>query len=156
MIILYEHLEFDPIKEPWNIYKLADGSLLKTRFILVNVIMEGVDEAKNPVYFTNSDNVVGIAAPKEILGEPSGKFYTSEDRIDAIVDESINFETKSETWNEYKFSDGTTFKVKLVLTKVAKTSLYDSKGQPLYLVKTQPLYDVSVPNELRQKLKKLG
>lgn len=152
---LREIIDFEVVKEPWNIYKLQDETILKTRFILINVVMEGIDEAKNPIYYINSDTVLGVISPDSLIGEPSEKRYTSEERVDAIEQE-LNFEQIHEEWNEYQLKDDVTLKVKLVLTKVARTSLRDSRGQPVYLVSNQPLTNAVIPKELREKLKSLS
>jgi hypothetical protein len=145
-------IDFRAIEEPWNLYKLKDDTLVKTRFILITTIFEGVDEALGPKYSINSDTVIGIIAPQSLMSKPSEKSYTLEERVDAIEQE-LAFEVVKEEWSKYEFDDGATFKAKPVLTKVARTSLYDSRGQPIYLVNTQPIVDISVPKELREKLK---
>jgi len=143
-------VDFKAIKEPWNIYELADGTTLKTRFILTKVLVDGLDMAKSPVYSVNSQNVVGAFAREERLGEPSKRGYTPQERIDAI-EEEVEFTTKKEEWNVYEFSDGTTARIKLVLTSVARTSLFDSNGEPIYLINAQPIFSGSIPKETRQK-----
>ena len=144
-------IDFEAVKEPWNIYKLEDETILKTRLVLISVVMEGLDEFGNPRYGANSDSVIGVIVPDSLLGEPSHKRYTVKERMDALEKE-MAFEPIQEEWNEYKLKDGTTMKMKLVLVKVARTSLRDERGQPLYLVNTQPLVDISIPRELREKL----
>lgn len=151
---LNKYIKFEAIKEPWNIYKLKDDTLVKTRFILIHAVFEGVDEAINPKYSVNADTVMGIIVPESLRGKPSEKSYTAEERVDAIEQE-LDFEVVKEEWSEYRFDDGTIFKVKQVLTKAAKTSLYDSRGDPLYLINNQPMMDISVPKEVREKLKAL-
>lgn len=149
---LWEYMDFEAVKEPWNVYKLQDETVLKLRVIIISVIMEGVDEAKSPLYSANSDTLVGIFAPQSLIGEPSERRYTLEERVDAIEQE-LKFETIREEWAEYKLKDGSTLEVKPVLTKVAKTSLYDPKGMPLYLINSQPVTRMSIPKELREKLR---
>lgn len=139
-----ESIEFEIIKEPWNKYKLEDSTIIKTRFILIHVVKEGVDESGGPIYNFNSDNVVGAVAPKELIGTPSNRTYTLEERMSSIEKE-LSFETIQEDWNEYKLADEVILKVKLVLIKVAKTSLRDGRGQPLYLVNNQPLFNFIIP-----------
>jgi len=139
---LSESLEFDIIKEPWNKYKLEDGTIIKTRFILINVVKEGTDETGKPIYNFNSDNVLGALAPKELLGTPSDKAYTIAERTSSIEKE-LTFETIQEDWNEYKLSDGSIMKIKLVLVNATRTSLRDKRGQPVYLLNNQPLYNVT-------------
>jgi len=151
---LTEYRDFKIIRELWNVYLLSDNAILKTRLILIKVIFEGIDEANNPIYLMNSDNVVGVLSPEGALGKPSTKRYTPEERVSAI-EQDLDFETKEEGWNKYELNDGATIEIKLVLTKVSKTSLYDSRGEPIYLVNIQPITRSLIPKELRQKLKSM-
>lgn len=147
-------VDFKAISEPWNRYELQDGTDLKTRFILVTVIVDGLDEAGNPIYSINSDMVIGVIPAEGRIGQPSEKTYTQEEKIEAI-EEELDFETKKEDWAEYMLEDGVKLQIKLTLVKVARTSLHDPKGVPLYLVNSQPLTKASIPKELRPRLKEL-
>ena len=42
----------------------------------------------------------------------------------------IDFEIEIENWNKYKLADGTTIKMKLVVTQIVKTDEYNSKNEP--------------------------
>jgi hypothetical protein len=59
-------LNFTPIKEEWNEYKLEDGQILKVKLILTEVYeLEEVDPAtgkKN--YLIKSTNVIATELPK--------------------------------------------------------------------------------------------
>lgn len=133
-----EIIDFEIIKEPWNIYKSKDGSTLKIRFVLIKVIKEGIDETGNPIYGINSSNVVGVIAPKNLKGTPSPP-YTPKELASSIVEDDIAFDTVSEDWNVYKLKDGVTLNIKLVLVKVSRTNKFDSRGDPIYLVNSQPI-----------------
>lgn len=54
-----------------------------------------------------------------------------------------------EYWNEYELEDGTTLRIKLVLSQVAKSidKPKDSTGEPLYTVRTDTVVDTIVPEE---------
>lgn len=68
------------------------------------------------------------------------------DGIEVPVDES------SEKWSEYKLEDGTTIRLKQVLTEVIRTGYYGPDNNPLYAVKAQPvLAIVEVPDSLKRK-----
>ena len=68
------------------------------------------------------------------------------DGVEVLVDES------SEKWSEYKLEDGTTIRLKQVLTEVIRTSQYDLEGNPVYTIKAQPVLSVvDVPDKLKRK-----
>jgi len=146
---MVSYIDFVAESEPWNYYELEDKTIIKTRFILIKVVLEGVDEANNPMYSFNSDIVMGALVPDELKGEPSQKPYTPKEKMDA-VEKVVTFKAKKEDWNRYKLSDGNIVEVKTVLVKVARTTLFDSRGDRVYLVNTQPLIKVTTAKELEQ------
>ena len=146
---MVSYIDFVIEDEPWNYYELEDKTTIKTRLILIKVTLEGVDEVGNPIYNSNSQTVVGALIPDELKGEQSKKKYTLKERIDA-TEKVVKFKTKKEGWNKYKLGDGNLFEVKLELTKVARTTLYDSRGERLYLVNSQPVFRITTAKELAQ------
>jgi hypothetical protein len=73
---------------------------------------------------------------------------------DIAEGEDLDFEEKEEHWNVYKLSDGTTLKVKLVLTGVKRLKKYNPDGLPIYVISSQNIVRaVNVPKELRVKQK---
>ncbi|MFH1328765.1 MAG: hypothetical protein ABIH76_08010 [Candidatus Bathyarchaeota archaeon] len=68
----------------------------------------------------------------------------------------LDFETIREDWNEYKLADGTTLKVKIVLTGVQRLEQqYTPTGDPVYVVASQNVVRaVNVPPELKRKSSK--
>jgi hypothetical protein len=73
---------------------------------------------------------------------------------DIAEGEDLDFEEKEEHWNVYKLSDGTTLKVKLVLTGVKRLKKYNPDGLPIYVISSQNVVRaVNVPKELRAKQK---
>jgi len=67
--------------------------------------------------------------------------------------EPIDFNIVKEDWNEYRLSDGTVLKVKLILTGVLRLkNQYDPIGNPVYVIASQnAVRVVSVPEELRYR-----
>ena len=52
---------------------------------------------------------------------------------DEVEAEVVGFRTSGEHWNEYLLDDGTVFRIKLVLTEVARLKdQYDANGDPIY------------------------
>lgn len=68
------------------------------------------------------------------------------DGVDVPVDES------NEKWSEYTLQDGTVLRLKQVLTEVVRTEGYDSEGNPVYVIKAQPVLSiVAVADNLKRK-----
>jgi hypothetical protein len=73
---------------------------------------------------------------------------------DIAEGEDVDFEEKEEHWNIYNLSDGTTLKIKLVLTGVKRLKKYNPDGLPIYVISSQNIVRaVNVPKELRAKQK---
>ncbi|MGC8848998.1 MAG: hypothetical protein ACP5QI_00795, partial [Candidatus Bathyarchaeia archaeon] len=65
-----EYLEFDVVKEDWTKYKLEDGAILKSKFILGTVLKKKGVEGE---YSLNGETVTFAVVPKELWGPPSTK-----------------------------------------------------------------------------------
>ena len=65
--------------------------------------------------------------------------------------EPIGFRASGEHFNEYLLDDGTVLRIKLVLTEAWKVrEVYDSSGNPIYVVVHSPVVVVDAPDELRE------
>jgi hypothetical protein len=69
-----------------------------------------------------------------------------------VEGEEIAFKEIEERWNEYDLEDGTKLKIKLVLAKVIRTNEYNKEGDPIYVVNTQNLLHVTVPEKFKKKV----
>jgi len=141
-----ERINFEVKKEIWNEYKLDDGTIMKIKCVLVKIFKI---KGKEEVYNINSNDVIGIIAPDNLLGEPSEIKYSQKELVESIVEDDIDFKTIKEDWNEYMLSDGKLLKLKSVPTKIAKTNKFDSLGEPIYLVQTQPMAKSIHPNRVK-------
>jgi hypothetical protein len=68
-----EEVDFENEKEEWNVYKLADGTTLKVKVVLVNVVRsrDKYDPLGNPIYGITSQNIVKVLnAPKKLKRKP--------------------------------------------------------------------------------------
>lgn len=87
---------------------------------------------------------------KEPIPQPSMR-VTQRDLEDA---EDLDFTEEKEYWSTYKLSDGTTLKVKLVLTGVKRLHKWNLDGSPVYLINaTNAVRAVDVPKKLKAKQK---
>ena len=134
----YGYVNFKTIKEPWNEYKLKDGSTLIIRFIMIKFSIG--EDTKNVLGLKiTSENIVGILAAPELRGDPETMRYTADELASSIVDDDIDFEEVRESWSEYVLEDGRRLFFKPVLTKVSRTDKLDISGDPIYLTQTQLL-----------------
>lgn len=62
----------------------------------------------------------------------------------------VDFKSIKEEWNEYQASDGTSLKLKVVLTDVYRLDEYDNDLNPIYVVKSSNVLSSSVPEHLRK------
>ena len=65
-----------------------------------------------------------------------------------VDSEEVEFEPLAERWNEYRLSDGTLLKMKLVVTRVIRLDVYNEQGEPIYLVNSNNVLSATVPPQL--------
>jgi hypothetical protein len=66
--------------------------------------------------------------------------------------ELVEIEKSSEPWAEYQLSDGTIFKIKIVMSEIWRLDgEFDAAGNPTYFFKAAPLTSVRAPDELKRK-----
>ncbi len=65
--------------------------------------------------------------------------------------EVVDFEADKEQWSTYIIHDGSSLKVKAVVTEVARLEgVYDQKGDPVYLIQASQIMHVNAPETLRR------
>jgi len=68
-----EEVDFENEREEWNVYKLSDGSTLKVKLVLVNVVRsrDKYDPLGNPIYGITSQNIVKVLnVPEKFKRKP--------------------------------------------------------------------------------------
>jgi hypothetical protein len=124
-------LSFEPIHEPWNIYKTKSGVLIKARLIVLKFFLAGIGKDGTAQLGTHMHIFFVVTAPQELKGKPDEQARTHEEEIAATVEPYVPFDKVKEDWNEYDV-EGIKVGVKLVVSVIARTSLYDLEGQPIY------------------------
>ncbi len=67
-----------------------------------------------------------------------------------VEGEQIDFESKAEPWSAYELADGTTLKVRVILTGVLRIEgEYDQSGNPIYVVSSQTVVQANAPKKIR-------
>jgi len=153
-----ENVEVKQSSERWNEYLVGDGSVLKMKLVLTNVIrVDGqYDSIGNPIYMVNSTNALSVNAPGE-LRDATGKGKTQGPRVRIPFDrkiveaEVIEVAQAAEYWNDYLLEDGTKLKARLVVTNIHRVEgKHDSTGNPVYNVTSSNVVAAAAPAELRQ------
>ncbi len=64
----------------------------------------------------------------------------------------VEFQTRKEDWNEYQLMDGSTIKMKLVVSLIFRVDgTYDNEGNPAYQLKSTNVAVVTSPDTLKKK-----
>jgi len=63
----------------------------------------------------------------------------------------VDFETVREEYNSYKLSDGSTIRMKTVVTNIIRTEEFTPTGEPVYIVNSQNVLVADVPDQLKKR-----
>jgi hypothetical protein len=64
----------------------------------------------------------------------------------------LHFKTIREDWNEYDLEDGSTVRMKAVVTEIVRVDgEFDPEGNPIYMVKAGNMIVVKSPENLKKK-----
>jgi len=156
------YIEFKVEKEDWNVYKLEDETILKLRFVLSKVIRERVDKDGHPLYGVQASILNAVFPPSKLLGTPDTRTYSLEELEEAVTKSSMTFTAEKENYSSmYTFREvvgDLKFEVKPVLVAVAGTSKYTTRGEPIYIIRTQAIMRTSpypLPKRMREEFLKL-
>ncbi len=147
-------LSFDPIHEGWSIYKTKDGVLIKIRQILLKIMLVDVKEDGTGQLSAAGSLFFAVTAPPELKGAPDNRPVTHEQIIAAIVEPEVPFDIVREDWSEYN-AEGVKIALRLVVTVIAKSSLFDANGEPVYNVNYQMIIKPITRPEDRAQFKKI-
>lgn len=66
--------------------------------------------------------------------------------------ELVEVQSSQESWSQYLLGDGTSLKVKVVVTEVWRADgKFDNEGNPMYIVKSGNILVVNAPDNLRKQ-----
>jgi hypothetical protein len=153
-------------REDWNEYRIADNTILKTRFVLLGVLMDKTideirdvlkrlptDQALKMGFGFRSQTLFSMESPPNRRGSPESKRYSVPELRDSVVEEDIDFETVKSTWNSYLLENGMRLKIRLSPTLVSRTSKFDDAGIPIYVIDSTLDIKVTMPEDIEKILK---
>lgn len=141
-------IDFEIIKEPWNKYQLADNSILKTRAVLKKV--ERVTDGDKISFNMDAQTLTVIYAESELMGTPNPRPISKKEMMQSIDKPDMRYDTLSQEFNEYLLDDGTKIKIFTNVTSVSRTSLKNSKGEPVYQVQTKNNIEIKRAEQYKQ------
>ena len=142
MSMYVDHLKFTIENEPWNEYDIENYGKLRIKTVVTRILP--FKSSVNDIDLSfKSSRVVDIIPFKEKLGEPDRDTYSNQEILESIVEDDAIFRVANEDWNVYTLEDGRKLRVKSTLVKVSISSKFDSKGEPILLVNTQPIVKIT-------------
>jgi len=132
-----EFLHFEIENEKWFTYEIEDGTILKSKFVLLVVVASGEPDeqgARLTKFGTQTLNVV--FSPLELRGPPGKKWAVSE-LEEYITEANLKFrQLKNGGLNEYKLEKAI-IQVDYRIEQIDKTSKYNTNGMPAYIVRSK-------------------
>lgn len=137
-------LEFEVVEEPWNVYKLEDGSTLRVKIVASGFLK--TDDARVSV---QAREVYNVIPNTKYMGIPSPPLKPKEKSNAYVEAEDLKIIEKTDHWNMYSIpSEKLTVGLKGEVVLVSRTSRHDEKGVPVYMVNVQLLFK---PKKLKEK-----
>jgi len=126
------YIDFHVLSEPWNTYRLADGTVLKLKFVLLKVNSSLFEEGKGQVGINQITLIVTEAPPS--LRRSSGRDYSLDEITAAIVEPGMGIEPLRVEPSAYLMVDGKFVLAETIVRRVGKSSLTGTDGDPKYRV----------------------
>jgi len=144
-------IDFEIIKEPWNMYQIIDNSVLKTRTVLKKI--ERVMDGDKVSFRVDAQTLTVIYADNSLKGSPNTTPITKEDMVKHIDKSDMHYDTVSQEFNEYHLDDGTKIKIFTNVTTISRTTLKDQKGEPVYNIKSSNTVEIKPSEQYKQQVK---
>ena len=151
------YLDFVPLREEWNKYRLEDGSIIRIKLILTK-LFESPKESKK---ITNDFSTqIELAYVPSILLRKPNPLQVSKAELDVkdnIEKKYVGFETLTEDWNEYQITTlddeahllkGGRLKAKYSLRVIRRSKFSNKYGEPIYNITGGVEATFITPNEL--------
>lgn len=113
-------------------YQMADGSKLRIRSVLKDV--RRVIEGGVPKYSVSVEGIIVVICAPELKGAPTNPPPEQNKLQENIEQTDVAFDTIFQENNDYILNDGARIKIYFNLGDVARTTLYDSNGDRIYLI----------------------
>lgn len=137
---LLNELDFKVIEEKWSTIKVADGTTIRFKPVLVRVFDTDVQDKATgeTIYVYEGHIVVAVRSPENLHGPPSDSMPTPTEALKMPKEEVEIIEMIDPSWNWYELENGKRIKSKPVITHIFKIKdIYDRYKNPYYVVRSQ-------------------
>ncbi|ABK77186.1 hypothetical protein CENSYa_0553 [Cenarchaeum symbiosum A] len=139
------YIDFEVVKERWNVYELEDGTKLKTRNTLRSVWVE-TDSLGAVAYHCDIHNMRVVLCHTSKQGEKDQTPHTPSQLMENIEKRVCRYETMSYEASEYTLDNNVGIVFHLNLNRISRTSLFDPKGDRIYLSDLRSSRVLYLPN----------
>jgi hypothetical protein len=73
-----------------------------------------------------------------------------------VEGESVEFDPVREEWSTYTCQDGTTLRLRSVVTEIIRLDEYNPQGDPIYMINSQNILRADIPEKLKRKKENLS
>ena len=151
-----EIVDFKVISEDWQYYKLSDGTKMKMKLLLTQVLRarNQVDQTGQPLYSWNTQLLMSVVSIGEGLKGTPTPIQITPEVVASNFEATVDFEPigKQDEWAVYNLSDETVLRLRLNLNAVSRSKLRGPLGDPMYSVSAgMPNYRIKVHPELVKK-----
>jgi len=137
-----EMVHLDTIHEEWHEYEVEDKTIIKTKWVLMNIIAYGEpDPDGKRLNRVGAKTLTIVHSPKEVRGSPD-KTWTVEELEPHITERNVLFR-QIHNGGLYKYeTEKATIEAEYRVTQIDRTSKYDADGMPAYIIRTSTNYAV--------------
>ncbi len=142
-------LDFEVVRETWAKYELGDGSILKVKVTVTKVVKVSAagqlptTPPSPSTYNIDFQNTTVLLTNER--GPPDTTVHSPQEIASHIIRDNIRFRTVEQDWNEYLTDDNARILVQPIVMRVAKTSFFNNKGEPIYYVEIQGNIQIRPP-----------
>lgn len=132
----YDDVEFQVLQEPWNSYRLEDGALLLTKYVVTKLLTAlGTPAKKGGLHVQGRNIAVVREVPEHLWASPSKPETLQTVLNDPSKQVDLDFEVESERWNKYAFKLADTnmeVRVRSNVFGCFRFPVFDLLGYPVY------------------------
>lgn len=146
------YLGFQATREDWGEYRLSDGTVLRLRQVATNVrVAAGARPGERGVSVDVGPIEMATVAPSELWGPASAAPIPNEELAHSIAERGLRVTPIREMLCEYRCEDRTRVALRLTIHEVSRTTRFNTSGEPVYVVSSQPQLSVVPPNRERPR-----
>ena len=123
-----------------SFYRLSDGTVIR---VLININHLTSHAGSPQKYGVNWSSAITCYVPKENRRPESYTHFDPAGMRSNILDEDMQYETLTESFNNYSTINGAIVGVKPAVAQVKKTGFCTQDGEPIYGVNVMPVFKVT-------------